>query len=355
MMPRNSNLWLPAWTRRELTRTRPPSGVRRLYFCMADHYEPYWEGASRDVARARVRQWCETYPRLASRHRDSEGRSPQHTFFYPEEEYDGEILDMLAGVARRGLGDVEVHLHHDHDTAESLGAELDAFKHVLHERHGLLRRDPVCGDIVYAFVHGNWALDNSRPDGRWCGVDNELAVLAATGCRVDMTMPSAPSSTQTRKVNSIYCAKGVPGKRKSHDSGRDVAVGDWRRADEVVLIQGPLTLNWARRKFGFLPGIENGEVAPDCPPTAERVRLWGDIGVSVLGAESDVFVKLHTHGAQPLCQHMLFNGGLETLWAELERQYRDLAGCRLHYVIAWEMYSKVRAITTEAICRESAA
>ncbi len=261
----------------------------------------------------------------------------------------------MADLADRRLGDVEVHLHHDHDTTDSLRAKLRAFTETLHLRHGLLRRDSESGEIVYAFVHGNWALDNSRPDGRWCGVDNELAVLAETGCRADMTMPSAPSSTQTRKVNSIYCAKGRPGQRKSHDGGRDVATGDWRRPDEIVLIQGPLTLNWRRRKFGLLPRIENGEVAPDCPPTADRVRLWGDVGVSVLGAESHIFVKLHTHGAQPSCQHMLFNGGFETLWTELERQYRDVQGCRLHYVTAWEMYAKVRELASVPRRRERAA
>ncbi len=355
MMPRNANLWFPAWAQRELTRARSAAGVRDIYVCVADHYEPYWQGASRDQARDRVHAWQTTYPELAARHHDSEGRSPQHTFFYPEEEYDSEVLDVLADFADRRLGDVEVHLHHDHDTPASLRAKLLAFTQTLSQRHGLLRRDPVSGEIVYGFVHGNWALDNSRPDGRWCGVDNELAVLVETGCRVDMTMPSAPSATQTRKVNSIYCAKGRPGHRKSHDKGRDVAIGDWRRADEIVLIQGPLTLNWKRRKFGLLPRIENGEVAPDCPPTPERVRLWGDVGVSVAGAESHVFIKLHTHGAQPTCQHMLFNGGFETLWTELESQFRDVEDCRLHYVTAWEMYSKVRELATAPLGAKEAA
>ena len=53
---------------------------------------------------------------------------------------------------------------------------------MLHERHGLLRAGPETGKIIYSFIHGNWALDNSRPDGRWCGVDNEIDILVETGC-----------------------------------------------------------------------------------------------------------------------------------------------------------------------------
>ena len=70
------------------------------------------------------------------------------------------------------------------------------------ERHGLLSRDRYTGEVGYGFIHGNWALDNSRPDGRMCGVDNELDVLRETGCYADFTLPSAPSPTQTRKINS---------------------------------------------------------------------------------------------------------------------------------------------------------
>jgi len=194
---------------------------------------------------------------------------------------------------------------------------------------------------VYAFIHGNWALDNSRPDGRWCGVANELAVLARSGCRVDMTMPSAPSSTQTRKINSVYFASGADGVCKSHDRGRDAVVGDWARPGELLLIQGPLTLNWERRKHGLLPRIENGELSADNPPSADRVALWAGCGVSVIGAEESVFVKLHTHGAQDATMAMLLGGGLSELWTELERRFRDVGGCALHYVTAWEMYEAV--------------
>ena len=94
-------------------------------------------------------------------------------------------------------------------------------------RHGLLACDRRTGRPAYGFIHGNWALDNSRPDGRWCGVNNELDVLRETGCYADFTFPSAPSPTQPRKINSIYYAVddpqptpfARPGDRRRHPTG----------------------------------------------------------------------------------------------------------------------------------------
>jgi hypothetical protein len=355
MRSRNVHLWLPGWLRQRSRRPRSGGGVRHLHFCLADHYEPYWGGAGQQTARRIVRDWCSRYPELARAHRDSFGRPPQHTYFYPQEEYDEVVLDALAEQRRRGLGDVEVHLHHDRDTAERLRDKLVEYTETLSDRHGLLRRDPATGQVLYAFIHGNWALDNSRPDGRWCGVDNELQVLVDTGCRVDMTMPSAPSDTQTSIVNSIYFARGCPGQAKSHDHGRLVRVGEWGGEGELLLVQGPLTLDWRRRKAGVLPRVETGELSADNPPRPDRVRLWAECAIGVHGAEEHVFVKVHTHGTQPRAMEMLLGDGLPTLWTSLEAAFRDAEDWRLHYVTAWQMYERIRAVTLGEDVLEEAA
>jgi hypothetical protein len=343
---RRLQYWLPSYMA-ELVRRRARSThrIRQVYFCFADHYEPYGGTKDQSRARSRVAEWVEKYPKIAQQHRDSDGRVPQHSFFYPQEEYDDVLMDDLAGLCRSGYGEVEVHVHHDRDTASNLRATLRQFVETLHCRHGLLRKDET-GQVVYAFIHGNWALDNSRPDGRCCGVDNELEVLVETGCRVDMTMPSAPSDTQTSKINSIYFARGTPGKRKAHDDGRDVLVGEWSRPGELLMLQGPLTLNWRERKLHVLPHIENAEISATAWPTRHRVALWGRCHVAVQGAEEHVFIKVHTHGATEGTTAMLFGGGFASLWSELERLYRDQDGCQLHYVTAWEMYERVRALAT---------
>ena len=118
--------------------------------------------------------------RLAGRCSEVSGfcrSSPRYTFFYPQEEYRPHLMEPLEHMASHGIADVEVHLHHDRDTAEGLRDRLLGYKATLAGRHGLLARHRQTGELAYGFIHGNWALDNSRPDGRWCGVPNELGVL----------------------------------------------------------------------------------------------------------------------------------------------------------------------------------
>ncbi|MFO1456170.1 MAG: hypothetical protein U1F18_07985 [Steroidobacteraceae bacterium] len=343
---RNMHYWLTSyWRGRGERRRRRRMPPRHVYFCIADHHEPFGGTHDEALALERTRRWCAGYRKAIGGHHDSEGRAPRHTYFYPAEEYSVEVVRMIDALCREGLGDLEVHLHHDNDDAANLRKTLLAFAQVLHERHGALRRDPATGQLLYGFVHGNWALDNSRPDGRWCGVDDELSILAETGCRFDMTMPSAPSDTQTRKINSLYFARGRPGCRKSHDDGRDVIVGEWAHPGEILMIQGPLGLNWRAARFGLIPRIETGEISFDARPGAARVALWRELAPSVGGAPEHVFIKAHMHGATERSLRMLFEeGGFDTLWSELERQYRDQQGCQLHYVTAWEMATRIQQL-----------
>jgi hypothetical protein len=343
---RNLQYWLPGYLIQILSGRRNIKIYDKtiVYVCFADHYEPYGGGRDKHRAHEKVISWHEKYPMLASRHVDSYGYHPKHTFFYPIEEYDPEIIDKLGELERAGFAGVEVHYHHQDDTAEQLTTALRDYCRTLHQRHHLLRFD---GDAMpaYCFIHGNWALDNSRPDGKWCGVDNELSVLVETGCRADFTLPSAPSDTQTQKINSIYAARGVEGKRKSHNTGRDIEVGQWLQPGELLLIQGPLALNWQRRKAGVLPKIENAEISFDCPPSPERVPLWMKYAPIVKGAEGHIFIKLHTHGAEDDTMNMLLGGGFERLWDHLEKQIRDQPGLKLRYVTAWEMFCKIRELS----------
>src|SRR4051794_3529189 len=138
-----------------------PGDPVHLLLSVCDHYEPKRGGAPMAKARERVRQWLEEYPRLFDRFRDADGMPPQHTFFYPADEYEPELVDMVAELCRyksgQRYGEVEVHLHHDNDTAESLRRTLLEFKTTLSERHGLLSRDGETGEVAYGFIHGNWA------------------------------------------------------------------------------------------------------------------------------------------------------------------------------------------------------
>jgi hypothetical protein len=316
----------------------PPPADRPIDVLLAvcDHFEPKLGRATPNVARERVQRWVTDYPKQFERFRDSDGRPPRHTYFYPVEEYESEYLDALAGLCRAGFGEVEVHLHHDNDTADNLRRTLLDFKTLLHERHRLLGRDRRTGEIAYGFIHGNWALDNSRCDGRWCGVNNELDVLRETGCYADFTLPSAPSDTQTRKINSIYWAVDDPARPKSHDRGVDLGLGP-RPERALLMIQGPLLLDWSRRKWGLMPGIENACLQTSQPPSMARFDYWLRASVRVPTRPDWYFVKLHTHGANEANMPALLGDPMVRFHAALsERASRD-RNFRFHYVTAREM------------------
>jgi hypothetical protein len=252
-------------------------------------------------------------------------------------------VEALAGLCRQGYGEVEVHLHHGGETPEQLRDMLRGYKEVLDRDHGLLARCRSTGATLYGFVHGNWALDNSRPDGRMCGVNNELDILRETGCYCDFTMPSAPDEpTQVRKLNSIYYATDDPHRPRSHERGVDVGTGP-APARSLVLIQGPLVLDWRRRKWGLLPRVENGCIQGTQPAGGVRIDPWLRARVRVPSRPDWYFVKLHTHGAPEHNQKVLLGEPMVRFHRDLARRAAEDPAFRYHYVTAREMYNLARA------------
>jgi hypothetical protein len=83
-------------------------------------------------------------------------------------------------------------LHHDRDTSDGLGplflsSQTDYSATWVADHHSNRR-------VAYGFIHGNWALDSARPDGRFCGVNDEITILHETGCYADFTQPAARMS-----------------------------------------------------------------------------------------------------------------------------------------------------------------
>jgi hypothetical protein len=350
-MTRNLENWLLSYLAQKfiVLFKRRPRAKCNIVFLVVDHFEPYWQAVDKGVASERVRSWAKQLPMIAGKHHDANGRHPKYTFFYPQEEYDPELLDMLATLSGNDLGEVEIHLHHDNDTSAETRKKLLSFKDVLFNRHGLLSTDRFTGEIRYGFIHGNWALDNSRKDGRWCGVNDELTILEETGCYADFTLPSAPSDTQTKKINSIYYAIDDPAKPKSHDRGVDVMAGI-KKTDGLLLVQGPLGFNWRSRKLGLLPRIENGALAYDNPVTMDRIGLWVSLGPRIQGNDDTwLFIKLHTHGCQERNMEYLLSGGLDSLYSSLESFVQDDRQLALYYVSARETYNLIKALEADAV------
>lgn len=345
-MPQNAQIWLPALVRQRASRyvshRRSLRGVH-VMFAIADHFEPFNGAVSEARADRRVAAWHDRYPAMAAGLVDTDGRRPQHSFFYPVEQYRDRHVDRLADLVERGDAEIEVHLHHDRDTSLNLRRTLVEFAGVLHDRHGLLTRHRD-GSIGYGFVHGNWALDNARPDGRQCGVDDEISVLKSTGCYADFTLPAAPDVSQTRIVNSIYYAIDDPHRCKSHDSGVPAIVRRPSPSNGLLMVQGPLGLTWSRRKYGVLPGIESGalDYSPGHRPDGKRFRQWLDASVVVVGRPDWIFVKLHTHGAPEANAEVLLGPVMEEFHRSIQQQAIQ-HGMHLHYVTAREMANIIRA------------
>ncbi len=332
-LPRNAQLWLPGYIRGRIAAGRVPAGGR-VWLSIADHWEPYWQQPSDDVAAQRVALWMKHWPEIARRHGDSTGRAPVYTFFYPQEEYRPQILDSLAQMTRAGIADVDVHIHHDGEGQQNFVDRMSGFIQTLVNQHGLLRISN--GKPVFGFIHGNWALDNSRPDGRCCGLNNEITLLRDLGCYADFTMPSGSSPTQARTVNRIYWVNDDPLKPRSYDYGMAVKRGAPGTGD-LLMIPGPLGLRWSGR---LVPRMETGELASYDLPTDYRVARWLDLAPRV---GDDIFIKLYTHGTQDRnSTALLLEGGLDRLFTLLTEgcKRREL---QLRYVSAWELRNAVDA------------
>jgi hypothetical protein len=193
------------------------------------------------------------------------------------------------------------------------------------------------GRIRYAFIHGNWALANARPDGRNCGVDAELPLLFDTGCYADFTFPSAPDISQPAIVNQIYWPIGDLSRKRCYENGEPSRLGK-RYYDRILMIEGPLALN--RRVSSPLSlRIESAAVTAKDPATASRIRCWVQQRIHVEGCDEWVFVKVHTHGApEKQAASLLGHPGIQ-MHEELVTNYNDGKNWVLHYTTAREMYN----------------
>jgi hypothetical protein len=339
---------LPSYGWQKLTR-HAPRGRVHLIIAMADHFEPSVvpENGSRyspyEQQERRMDLWCREYPRLAGAWRDSDGHPFVHTYFYAAEQYDRRLIQQLAEHCEAGWGEIEIHLHHGvvvSDTAENTRRQLVEFRDALASEHGCLSYFDGSGPPKFAFVHGNFALANSAA-GCFCGVDDEMQVLADAGCYADLTLPTASfHPAQIAKINSLYeCALPL-NQRAPHRRGRALERG---RPPEILplIVQGPLMLNVSPSRPRRI-GIENGAVTKRNPLSLSRLRLWKQAAISVRGKPDWLFIKLHCHGMDPT-QH---DAVLGEFMRKFLRELVEGAGERgeiLHFVSAREMVNIILA------------
>jgi hypothetical protein len=337
-MSKNLDRWLHSWLFRR--RASLPA-ERHVFIAVCDHFEPFHKG-SKTLAMDRVGRWQRECRKFAGAVRASGGVGPRHSLFYPIEPWEAEMCAGIAELCHATGSEMEIHLHHENDTAENLARVLEEGKERLAQL-GCLARDEQ-GRGAFGFIHGNWALDHSHPNGRACGVANELAVLKAAGCYADFTLPSAPSRCQVGMINTIYYAR-EDGKPRSHARGTRARAGTARpnSAEHLLLITGPLGLNWQRRKWGLLPRIENADLTGANPPTPTRLRLWEKCHAHVQGRPEWIFIKLHTHGGIERNSDMLLGDPMRAFHRHLRERAAAEPGFHYHYVTAREMTNLVYA------------
>jgi hypothetical protein len=346
---RNTLRWVPAYAWQRLTRPAGKPSPAHVIICLADHFEPsivpenIGTHAERPVQERRLERWCREYPRMVQDWPDADGRTFRHTYFYPAEQYDRNLIERLSEHCKQGWGEVEIHLHHGTktpDTAEHTRELLTGFRDAL-AGHGCLSQWDGQGAPRYAFVHGNYALANSA-GGNACGVDSEMQVLAETGCFADLTLPSAPNRSQVAKINALYeCALPLDA-RAPHRRGKDLVCGQPPQTFPLIF-QGPLLLTFGQAKGGRVsPRIENSALTSVNPPTMERFRLWREAAIAVQGRSDWIFIKLHCHGMDPRDEDAMIGEPMRKLLQDLSDASR-VGGFKLHYVAAREMANMVLA------------
>ena len=248
---------------------------------------------------------------IARKHLDSDGRHPLHSFLSGRG-VRRRILTPSQGCAATDLAMSRCICITHNDNAANLAKTPERLQSHLARASRSLRRDQLTHEIVCCFIHGNWALDNSRPRPLVRrGQRNRGA--GETGCRCDMSMPSAPSDTQTKKINSIYFAQAKVRLQEIPRPWARCRSGGWRSEDELLLVPGPLGLNWpATQNPAWIPRINQPKFPPMHPDRATW-RCGQNLPPGIVRrAQSRVYQSAH-----PRCRRKTrwtcCSGGFETL------------------------------------------
>lgn len=295
--------WLsryPLWRLRKWI-NRSSNEKRHLIFVVANHFEPAWsENGLADLKTQvdRLKNWRKKAKAISQRLKGHAGNPFRHTYFYPIEQYNPHVLDMISEMQSENLGDVEIHLHHgvdNPDTRENLKRTLVEMRDTFAEKHKLLSRMKGVEHPVYAFVHGNCALANSA-GGQYCGVDSEMQILAETGCYVDMTLPTAPDITQVPMLNSIYECDNPLDEAVPHRSGTNLTTAQ-EQVRFPLIFTGPLVFNWTENVRGLIaPRLDDGCLTANQSLDLARLERWRNADIGIEGKEDWTFIKLYCHG-----------------------------------------------------------
>lgn len=318
-------IWFPSYVSSLLTRgENVPDEQKHVIFVMVDHYEPGRGERGVQINEA----WLEKFRPIAGKHFDSFNNRFRYSWFYPYDERNEQVLRSLSKMAFDGYGEVELHWHHPPATSVTFPAMLEEAIQWFQKCGALIS----CGanpGTHFAFIHGNWALDNSQAR---CGVNNELDILFKHGCYADFTFSTIGTPSQPKKINAIYYAwdTSTP---KSYNTGSDSEVGK-SITDRLMIFEGPIGFVFGNMK------IEYGAVESYAIPNGARINHWINTNIHVKRRPEWVFVKVYSHGIQS--SGAILDHHLDLLLQSLEGICKERK-LRLHYMTAREAYNLVKA------------
>lgn len=322
-----------------------PKDAIHIMFCFVDHFEPGNRNATHNQQKTRVDSWVNQYPEMASKHRDSDGVVPQHTFFFPPHYDTHDHLERIVNLCSGGFGEVEMHLHHDRQTPWP-DDEASLERKIRNCISSFSKYDVFClpnGQKAYGFIHGDWALANSLKGESHCGINSELGILKRTGCYADFTFPVC-NEAQPKLANTIFYARTNQFGPKSYNNQPiPVQTGKKPEADFMMLIQGIIGLRWKSRIHTFKSSIEQSNIDINDQPFPARIDYWVNKGIHVKGRPQWIFIKIHAHGSREEDREILLGKGCDEMFSYLETQYNDGAKYALHYVSARELFNIVKA------------
>lgn len=333
IVKKNHHYWLPAFFETYLQGVSPfqlQDKITDVMVVIADHHEV----KIKDKTNASTKKWLDQYLQVTEGISDSFGNPVQYSWFYPYDHKNSYSVIELNKAVYAGRGEIEFHWHHSHPDSASFEQELkeavDWFgaHGAMVEEHG--------GPSRFAFIHGNWSLDNARGE-RYCGVDNEIELLSRYGGYMDMTFYCC-SEAQPSMAASLYYVKDDP-EPKSYDVGEPVELG--RENDDFLIFTGPLGFNWSELKFEY-GSLE----AWDSRNWKKRIPLWVNGSPYIEGKPEWRFLKLYTHGAQS--SDLILDEDFRTMLTEVKR-YTESEEINLHYVTAREAYNILKAAEAEKV------
>jgi hypothetical protein len=315
--------WLGTyWLSSESNNTK--NNTKHYIFTMVDHYEPGFDSSTAILA---SKNWLNKFEPIANRHFDSYGNNFKYSWFYPYDQANDDVIKRLIKTTQKGFGEIEFHWHHPKYTnntfREALSEAIGWFN-----KHGLMISDKPNAKPNFAFIHGNWALDNSLSV---CGVDNEIDILQEFGGYMDMTFSTIGQDSQPfHKINQLYHVVDTPDS-KSYESGQEAIFN--KVNDDFLIFQGPLN-------FSLDLSIEYGAVENYALPTPKRIRKWMDSNIHVNGKPEWVFIKVYSHGIQ---SDAIINSHLDSMLSDLYEEV-DARSAKLHFMTAREAYNVVKAV-----------